>query len=659
MSRNAALSKTSRKSKFQVDFEPSSKRALVARGTLLLDAAALAGLTIDTPCGGQGRCGRCLVRVDRGEVSYLDNPHLSAEEVKQGWVLSCQARVAGDVVLRVPPKKELDDIVVRSRASKSAVPLTCGLAFEPAVQRVFLKLPAPSLKDNTADLDRLQRALDEKLGRSHVTLGLPLTRKLAGSLRSSGWQVTVTVHLPNEGGGGHVIDLRPGRTTAPLLGAAVDIGTTNVVAELVDLRNGEALGQASTRNKQVLRGEDVISRIVYSQRPDGLEELRCRVVETINTLLSKLTQQQNRSTSEIQELVVSGNTTMAHLFLGLPPAHIREEPYVPTVSNPAMVDAGELGLATNALAPVYVMPSVAAYVGGDTTAGVLSSCLFKTNKLTLFLDIGTNGEIVLGNSDWMITSACSAGPAFEGAGVQHGMRAIIGAIEDVRINSDTLEPTIKVIGDVAPQGICGSGMISALAEMLVTGVVDRAGRIDRSRIGDAKRIRLGENGAEYVLAWADESGSGEDIVLADVDLNNLVRTKAAIYAATNLMLRRVGIPASDIEEVLIGGAFGQHVNVEDAIQIGLLPDLPWDRFRFLGNTSLAGAYNALVSRQARELATEIADRLTYLELIADSGFMEEFTGALFLPHTRIGDFPSVQALDEATARRAGFQTVGA
>lgn len=645
------MSKNGSQKRFQVSFEPHSKTVLVPKGTLLLDAAAIAGLTIDTPCGGQGRCGRCLVRVDEGQVNQPDSPHLSAEQLKEGWVLSCQSRVTGDVVLHVPPKKELDDIVVRSRASKAAVPLSCGLAFEPAVKRLLLELPPPSLKDNAADFDRLRRALYEKLGRNRINVSLPLIKNLAGTLRSFNWRVNATVHLPNGGDEGELIDLAPARTTGPLLGAAVDIGTTNVVAELVDLESGKVLGSVSSRNKQVLRGEDVISRIIYSQRPGGLEELQELAIETINAVLSELAQQQGRSTDEIQQLVVAGNTTMTHLFLGMPPLHIREEPYVPVASHPPVARAGELGVASNTLAPVYTMPSVAAYVGGDITAGVLSSCLFKTDKLTLFLDVGTNGEIVLGNSDWMITAACSAGPAFEGAGVQHGIRAISGAIQEVRINSNTLEPTIRVIDDVAPQGICGSGMISALSEMFISGVVDGAGHIDRSKVGKTTRIRLGGNGAEYVLASAKESAIGEDIVFSDVDLNNLVRTKAAIYAATSLMLKRVGIPASDIEEVLIGGAFGQHINVEQAIQIGLLPDLPWDRFQFLGNTSLAGAYNALVSRHAWALADEIADKLTYLELIADSGFMHEFTGALFLPHTRISDFPSVRALKLHSARR--------
>jgi len=648
----------SRKSKFKVAFEPSSKMALVPKGTLLLDAAAVAGLTIDTPCGGQGRCGRCLLRVGKGEVLHPDNPHLGAEQAKEGWVLSCQARVAEDTVLHVPASRELEEMAVRIRPSKLSPPLSCDLPFEAVTHRVFLELPPPTLSDSASDLDRLQKALNGRVSRNHISISLPLMRSLAGSLRSFNWQVTATVHLPNDSGVGELIDLAPGRITTPLLGAAIDIGTTNVVGELVDLRSGKVLGIASARNQQVLRGEDVISRIIYSQRPGGLKELQGLAAETVNKVLSELGQQQNRSTSEIQELVVAGNTTMTHLFLGLSPRHIREEPYVPTASHLPVVRGGELGLATNALAPVYVMPCVAAYVGGDITAGVLSSCLFKTDKLTLFLDIGTNGEIVLGNSDWMMTSACSAGPAFEGAGVQHGMRAIRGAIQEVRINSKTLEPTIRVIGEVAPQGICGSGMISALAEMLVSGVVNRAGHIDRSKIGKTTRIRLGKNGAEYVLAWTEESANGEDIVLTDVDLNNLVRTKAAIYAATTLMLKRVGIQASDIEEVLIGGAFGQHINVEQAIQIGLLPDLPWDRFQFLGNTSLAGAYNALVSCQGRGLAEDIADRLTYLELIADSAFMDEFTAALFLPHTRISEFASVQALEPGRTRQRGLQRLG-
>jgi uncharacterized 2Fe-2S/4Fe-4S cluster protein (DUF4445 family) len=471
-------------------------------------------------------------------------------------------------------------------------------------------------------------------------------RNLAATLRQSDWKVTATVALKDMESA-RLIDLRPGRSRGPLFAVAVDIGTTNVVIDLVNLRSGRAIDRVSSRNKQIARGEDVISRIIYTERnKKGLEEMQGLIIETIDELLDELAQKHRLATTDIEEMVAAGNTTMLHLFLGLPPKHIREEPYIPTASHFPMVTAGELGLAINPHASVYCMPAVAAYVGGDITAGVLSSCLYKADKLTLFLDVGTNGEIVLGNADWLIACACSAGPAFEGAGVRCGMRAVKGAIEEVTINSKTLEPTIRVIGNVAPQGICGSGMISALAEMLITDVIDRAGRIDldyvSSRKGKRSRARIGDHGPEYVLAWG--SGDRPDIVLSEVDIDNLIRTKAAVFAGIMVMARSTGITLSDVAEVLIGGAFGQHINVEKAIQIGLLPDLPWDRFKFLGNTSAWGAYNALLSKYARAKVEEIADKITYLELIADGTFMSEFTAALFLPHTNIDNFPSVKAL---------------
>jgi len=350
---------------------------------------------------------------------------------------------------------------------------------------------------------------------------------------------------------------------------------------------------------------------------------------------------------------------MTHIFLGLPPRHIREEPYVPTAVFFPIYTAGELGVNINPHASVFNVPAVAAYVGGDITSGVISSCIFKSEKLTLFLDVGTNGEIVMGGADWMTTCACSAGPAFEGAGMKHGMRAGNGAIEDITINSDTLEPTIRVIGDTKALGICGSGFISVLAEMMLTGVVSRSGRLNaafvREKMGSRSRVRTGDHGLEYVLVWASESGTGEDIILTDVDINSLVRTKAAIYAGIAVMARTVGVPLETIDEVLIGGSFGQHINVEKAIQIGLLPDLRWEKFKFLGNTSLSGAGNILLSKDARVQSGEAARRMTYFELVADPSFMDEFTAGMFLPHTELSRFPSVAAVLEKRAS----ETVGA
>ncbi|MBI4294711.1 MAG: DUF4445 domain-containing protein [Chloroflexi bacterium] len=640
---------------FKITFQPSQKTITVPPGTLLLDAAVKAGLSIDTPCGGQGRCGRCLVKVEEGEVSRRENPHLSASQIEQGWVLSCVARAAGDLVLTVPTGKERERAVEDLAAARAAAPVQCEWPHYPLVRQFTLKLEPPTLQDSATDMDRLTRALRHEHSLEGLEVGLPLMRRLAQDLRHANWHVTATVDLRNGDGEAHLIDLSPGKARGPLLGVAVDIGTTNVVVDLVDLRTGRTLGRAAARNKQVARGEDVISRIVYTERGNGLDELQRLVIETINELVDDLAHKHKVTATQIYQMVTAGNTTMGHIFLGLHPKTIRHEPYVPTTTHYPVVTAAELGLNINPNASVYSMPAVAAYVGGDITAGVLSSCLFRTDNLTLFLDVGTNGEIVLGNAEWMMTCACSAGPAFEGAGVASGMRATDGAIEEIRINSKTLEPTVQVIGDITPQGICGSGMISALSEMMLTGVIDRSGRMKVEYVNDImgprSRVRRGDHGAEYVIVRARESGSGKDIVLTEVDINNLVRTKGAIYAGIAVMVHSIGIKLSDIQEVLIGGAFGQHINVEQAIHIGLLPDLPWERFKFLGNTSAWGAYNALVSKYARAEADEIARKMTYLELIADNTFMTELTAALFLPHTDLNTFPSVKALLEKESNK--------
>ena len=628
----------------KVTFQPSGKTVMVPRGMSILDAAAKVGILIETPCGGQGRCGRCMVRVDQGGVSHRENIHLTQQQIEEGWVLSCVARAQGDLVVSVPAEAQRE----KGWAEEAPVPVSCDWPLYPGVRQLSLQIPAPSLADNATDLERLNRVFKEKWGIDATILDLSQLRELAKTLREGDWQLTATIEVRDHGNAARIIDISPGTRRRRLLGVAVDIGTTNVVVDLVDMRSGRFLDRVSARNRQALRGEDVISRIIYSERAQGMEELHQLVIGTINELFDELVGKHRIDNAEICEMVVAGNTTMTHLFLGLPPQYIRQEPYVPTANQFPVITARELGLAINPNAPVYCLPSIAAYVGGDISAGVLSSCLYQTDELTLFLDVGTNGELVLGNADWMATCACSAGPAFEGGGVRHGMRAIEGAIEDVRINSKTLEPTLQVMGDVAPHGICGSGMIAALAEMFLTGVIDRAGRINleyvNATMGRASRARVGEHGAEYVLVWAQDAGVQEDIVLTEVDINNLIRAKAAIYAGIAVMAKSLGIPLSDIKEVLIGGAFGRHINVEQAIQIGLLPDLPWDRFKYLGNTSARGAGMVLLSRHARSKAEEIAGRMTYLELIADNSFMNEFTAALFLPHTETDRFPSVEAL---------------
>jgi len=628
--------------KFKVEFLPSTKCSVVPEGTLLVDAAAKAGILIDTPCGGQGRCGRCLVRVDKGQVSDYESPYLTTEQIQQGWILACVARVAGDLVISVPTRSEQDTITSESAVTRKAVITHLDWPLSPAVRHLFVELPPPSLADNTADFDRLKSAIVKKHGIENTKAGLPLIQKLSQNLRKAHWQVTATIDKRNQSKEARLIKVYPGHIKQPPLGVAVDIGTTNIAATLVNLDSSRILSHASTINRQITCGEDVISRIIYSEHRGGLKQLNRMVIHTINELLNELCDNNSIKNSNIDRMVVAGNTTMTHLFLSLPPKYIRQEPYVCSATHFPLVTARELGVRINPNALIYCIPAVAAYIGGDITAGILSSRLFKNNKLSLFLDIGTNGEMVLGSSDWMMACACSAGPAFEGAGVSCGMPATPGAIEEVTINSTTLEPTIKIIGDASPLGICGSGMISALAEMLNTRVVDKAGHI-RHNTSQNSRIQPGEHGAEYVLCWAADSGTGRNITLTEVDINNLIRTKAAIYAGITVMLKKLDISLSQIEQVLIGGAFGQHINIERAIQIGLLPDIPWERIQYLGNTSLSGAYNILLSEQAQQQAENIAHNITYLELIADNEFMNELTAASFLPHTDSSKFPSSKA----------------
>ena len=634
----------------RIDFRPEGKSIEVPDNTLLSDAVAQAGISFNLPCGGQGRCGRCKVVVEEGRVKSPTTSRLSATELEQGYTLACQSTVRSDLRVFIPPQEA---IIRKLPSEKSAavipeLPAGCDWQNYPPVRKIHLTIQPPTLSDNTTDFERLQRELARRHNVRDVIANLPVLRDLARRLRDSEtddhlWEVTAVLEMRtwvNEEGIPRLLDLRPGDHTGRTFGVAVDIGTTSNVVYLIDLSTGRFVDSALAYNKQISCGEDIISRIIYAQREGGLQQLQRLVIQTINELLEELAASNDIDTSEIYFMTVAGNTTMIHLFLGLDPAFIRLEPYIPTVTHPQPVRASDLGIHICPEATVDCLPSVGAYVGADITAGVLSSGMATTEKLTLFIDIGTNGEIVLGNEEWLISCACSAGPAFEGAGVRSGMRATVGAIEEVWINADTYEPTYSVIGSAPPRGICGSGLISLLGEMFVTGITDKSGRLNRNL--DTARIRTGELGSEYVIAWAEETqGQKEDIVVTEVDISNLIRAKGAIYAGFSVLTKSVGIALADVEEVIIGGAFGQYVDIEKAIQIGLLPDMPWERFKYLGNTSVAGAFIALVCRDSRHEVIEIGKKMTYLELSADNRFMEEFTSALFLPHTDTAAFPSV------------------
>jgi len=432
------------------------------------------------PCGGQGRCGRCAVVVQEGKVRRRTTQRLSPADVEAGYALACQTLVEGDIVVFIPPQEKIERRLKESkRAGRVQLPFPYDLHDQP-LRKYAVTLEPPSLQDQTDDWSRLQRELARCYDLQGLQASLPVLRKLGRALREGEWTVTVVVELDDwdrPDGPPRLIDVLPGEHLESLWAVAIDIGTTSNVVWLVDLIGGEVMAQKADYNGQIARGEDVISRIIYASKGNGLEELQRLVVETFNRLLKKAARERSISTDEIYKAVVAGNSTMLHLFAGIPPESIRLMPFTTGVNRLPPFPAREVGLGVNPEAVVDCLPGIASYVGADITAGAVSSGMCNAEELTLFVDIGTNGEMVLGDSTWLIACACSAGPAFEGAGVMHGMRATAGAIEEVWINSQTYEATYRVIGDEKPRGICGSGLISLLAEMFVVGVMDKGGNI--------------------------------------------------------------------------------------------------------------------------------------------------------------------------------------
>ncbi|MBI5352328.1 MAG: DUF4445 domain-containing protein [Chloroflexi bacterium] len=629
-----------------VTFTHNDKRSSISvpTGTMLTEAAQLAGIEIGQPCGGQGRCGRCAVLVTEGDARRRSTLRLSRSDVDEGYALACQTVVEGDVSILVPPQEKIERRLTTDRVvAEVTVPVDYDYDQHQTIHRVYLELTPPSMEDQTDDWARLQTALRIQAGIPEVLCSLHLLQTLGKPLREGEWNVTAVVekNLEFPERPVRLIEVFPGRVDdySPIWGCAIDIGTTTVSLWLVDLVSGQVKAQVAEYNGQIARGEDVISRIIYSGKAGGEQEMRQRVLDTINGLLETACKRVKAKPEDVMKATIAGNSTMIHLLLGIPASSIRLSPFITAVNHPPVMIAKEVGINIHHEGRVDCLPGVASYVGADITAGVLSSGLETSENVSLFIDVGTNGEIVLGNRDWLVTCACSAGPAFEGAGVANGMRATQGAIEEVWINSDSLEPTYRVIGGGKPKGICGSGLIALLSEAFLTGVIDKAGNVNL--MAATSRVREGAHGGEYVLVWGAESESGEDIVITRVDVDNLLRAKAAIYAGFSILADTVGVPLEMTDRVLVGGSFGKYINVEKAVQIGLLPDMDWSRFEFLGNTSVKGAYAALLDWRMRDRITEIAKRMTYVELSADNSFYDAFTSALFLPHTDMSRFPSV------------------
>ena len=627
-----------------VQFLPDNVTIEVEEGENLLTAAAGAGVFIQASCGGDGVCGKCRVKLEAGELASGEK-RLRPEERAQGYRLACQSTVTSDVVVRLPDGERglRKPKTTRAISARSMTSLLGTWEVSPPVEKRFLQLPPPTIEDNIPDLQRLLRAIKKGCHDcAEPTYDHPqLLRKLPFILRKANWGVTVILlrgkraEEPDR-----IIAVEPGDTTGKLYGLAVDIGTTTVCGLLLDLNRGKIIAEASAYNDQIAYGEDVISRIVYSQRPGGLKALQERVVRTMNAIIERVCKKVLINPSDISYIMAAGNTVMSHLFLGLDPKFIREAPYVPTCSQFPLTRAADLGVYAHPSVRLFLYPSVASYVGGDIISGVHACQMYRHPELTLFIDIGTNGEIVIGNQDWLVCAACSAGPAFEGGGIKFGMRASSGAIENFHIHPETLEPMIITIGHTKPRGICGSGLISIVAELLEARVIDQQGKIRRDL--DHPRIRAGADGYEYVLVWGKDALAGQDVVITEVDLDNLIRAKGAMYAGYQTLLESVGMTFADLERVILAGNFGAYIDLERAISIGLLPDIDRERFFFLGNASLTGAQISLIDHHRFRERTEVSKLMTNMELSESPDFMNHYMAALFLPHTDMGLFPTVR-----------------
>jgi uncharacterized 2Fe-2S/4Fe-4S cluster protein (DUF4445 family) len=588
------------------------------------------------------------VQIREGRVTLDSTSRLKKKDHDQGFRLACRSRVATDLVVQVPETVTADGrslkrrpITTRAISARSLEGLIGSWDVDPPVEKRFLKLKPPTLEDNVSDFQRLMRAITKTCHDcKEPSYDHPeLLRELPFILREANWEVTIILlrgRLAEEPD--RIIAVEPGNTTKALYGLAVDIGTTTVCGVLVDLNSGKVIAEASAYNGQIAYGEDVISRIVYSQRPGGLNALQKKVVHTINDIIETVCRTVIISPSDISYIMTAGNTIMSHLLLGLDPKFIRETPYTPICSKFPLTRAAALAIDAHPSVRLFLYPNVASYVGGDIISGVHACQMHKSPELTLFIDIGTNGEIVIGNKDWMVCAACSAGPAFEGGGIKHGMRASSGAIENFHIHHETLDPMIITIELTRPRGICGSGLISIVSELLEAGVINQRGKFNRSL--KHPRLRECEDGYEYVLAWGRDSKTGEDIVITEVDVDNLIRAKGAMFAGYVTLLESVGMSFADLDRVILAGNFGAYIDLERAISIGLLPDIDRNRFYFLGNASLLGAQISLTDIKRFRERTRVAGLMTNMELSESPQFMGHYMAALFLPHTDISLFPS-------------------
>jgi len=628
----------------RVRFLPEGAWVQVLPSETLKDAARKIGIEMMSACGGQGTCKKCGVRVLSGKCRMgmdLLSPALKA----RGHILACQAYPEDDLTVEVPVESRLTGAGALLRHEEIAVPgYESGpdrYPLSPLARKVHVTVDPPTLSENMCDLDRLLKSL-----RTHSdspatpTISLPVLRKLPQLLRANDGKVAITiVHL---GDHDEIVQVDPSPQPHPCVGLAIDIGTTTVTVYLVNLKTGDTLQRLSTYNEQFVYGEDVITRIVHASRSEeNLDDLRQAALRTVNGLIDQSLTAEGYAPEDLSCAVVAGNTTMTHLFLGVNPKHIRLAPYIPAAVDFPPVKAGETGLHINPQGYIFPLPSVGSYVGGDIVAGALSSGIADSSEMRMLVGVGTNGGVVVGNEEFLVASACSIGPAFEGGGITCGMRSVPGAIHRVTIEDKGNRIHLETVGDEKPIGLCGSGLVEALASLVRSGALDRSGNFSR----DAARLRITDedNDPEFVLLASEETQLCRDLALATSDVKNLMRAKAALFSGMQHLVTSIGLTMADIKRIYVAGAFGSHMDIRSAVEIGMLADVEASRHIVVGNSSVKGARLCLLSQEALREATSIAAKMTYLELSVDPTYMDEFMAANFLPHTNLSLFPSVSA----------------
>lgn len=624
-----------------VTFLPSYRKIDVPRGTTVLDAAQRAGLSMNVVCGGQGKCGKCIVFIQSGRAEFDRQKYgrfFTEVELQKGACLACETIVQGDLHVLVPESTLIQEQKILVEG------LDHEIEFRPSVRKYYVELQPPSLADPSPDLSRLLWGIQKSGGPVAEKMYAPLEvlREIPSILRHSDWKVTATIGLVP--GGYRVIDLQENDTSKRAFGAAVDLGSTTVVVYLWDLVTGKVVGVASNYNKQISCGEDILARVNFA-RKNGLTKLQALAAESINQALTTASNSAGIDREDIYEVVVAGNTVMTHMLLGIDPAYMIAEPYVPVVRRALSIAASRLGIACNPNGGVFAFPAVSDFIGGDIIADILACGMGERDEISLLVDIGTNFEVVLGNREWMFSCAGAAGPALEGGEVLFGMRANPGAIEKITIDPVTLDPKYSTINGIKPRGICGSGLIDLLAELLVVCVIDRTGRINTEI--EHPRIRKGTHFPEFVIAWAKETDIGKDIVITENDIKNLIMSKASVHAACVTLMKEAGVTHKDIATIYFAGAFGNYLDKKNATIIGLIPEIDLNNIRNIGNGAVTGANIALINRRARKTLDDIAYRIAYIELNAESSFMDEYTGSTFLPHTDFSLFPGVEKLLES------------